>query len=77
MELKINVSNPEAITYQTEELGFTILGGIRIDGLDRPRETEKKEVINRQYEHYLNNPDIANLAIRHYLDLYNDVQVES
>lgn len=75
-ELKINVSNPEAITYQTEELGFTILGGIRIDGLDRLRVTMKIEVINRQFEHYLNNPDIANLAIRHNLDLYNDVQVE-
>jgi predicted transcriptional regulator len=76
MELKINAANPEAITYQTEELGFTILGGIRIDGLDRLRVTMKIEVINRQYEHYLNNPDIANLAIRHNLDLYNDVQVE-
>ncbi|MBS0646373.1 MAG: hypothetical protein JSR97_07250 [Verrucomicrobia bacterium] len=76
MELKINTANPEAITYQTEELGFTILGGIRIDGLDRLRVTVKIEVINRQFEHYLNNPDIANLAIRHNLDLYNDVQVE-
>ena len=75
-ELTINVSNPEAITYSTEELGFTILGGIRIDGLDRLRVTMKIEVINRQFEHYLNNPDIANLAIRHNLDLYNDVQVE-
>jgi len=27
MEQKINVSNPEAITYATEELGYTILGG--------------------------------------------------
>jgi predicted transcriptional regulator len=75
-ELKINAANPEAITYQTEELGFTILGGIRIDGLDRLRVTIKIEVINRQFENYLNNPDIANLAIRHNLDLYNDVQVE-
>ena len=52
-ELKINVSNPEAIVYTTEELGFTILGGIRIDGLDRLRVTMKIEVINRKYEHYL------------------------
>ncbi|MBL4653654.1 MAG: hypothetical protein JKY53_12450 [Flavobacteriales bacterium] len=36
----------------------------------------KIEVINRQFEHYLNNPEIANLAIRHNLDLYNDTQVE-
>lgn len=52
------------------------MGGIRIDGLDRIRVTVKIEVINRQYEHYLNNPDIANLPIRHNLDLYNEVQVE-
>jgi hypothetical protein len=29
----INTANPEAITYQTEELGYTILGGIRLEGL--------------------------------------------
>jgi len=72
----INTTNPEAITYQTEEVGFTILGGIRIDGLDRMRVTMKIEVINRKLQHYLNNPDIANLAIRHNLDLYNDIHVE-
>jgi ABC-type dipeptide/oligopeptide/nickel transport system ATPase component len=72
----LDSSNPEAITYQTEELGFTILGGIRLDGLDRMRVTLKIEVINRQFGHYLNNPEIAGLALRHNLDLYNDVQVE-
>lgn len=35
MDLKIDVSNPNTITYITEELGFKILGGIRLDGLDR------------------------------------------
>lgn len=73
---KLNVSNPEAIGYNTEELGFTILGGVRLEGLDRMRVTLKIEIINREFEHYLNNPDIANLALRHNLDLYNDVQVE-
>ena len=38
-DLKIDSSNPNAITYITEELGFTILGGIRMDGLDRLRVT--------------------------------------
>lgn len=33
MELMINVANAEAIAYTTEELGFTILGGIRLDRL--------------------------------------------
>lgn len=73
---KINTGNPEAITYTTEELGFTVLGGIRLDGLDRLRITLKIEVINRQLTHYLNNPELAALAIRHNIDLYNDTQVE-
>jgi hypothetical protein len=27
-ELKINTQNPDAIIYQSEEIGYTILGGI-------------------------------------------------
>lgn len=77
MDLTINLTNPEAIGYVTDELGFTILGGIRLDGLDRLRVTMKIEVINRKYgSDLLNNPDIAALAMRHNLDLYNDIQVE-
>lgn len=73
---KINTGNPEAISYTTDELGFTILGGIRLDGLDRLRVTLKIEVINRKLKHYLNNPELADLAVRHNVDLYNDTQVE-
>lgn len=73
---KLNITNPEAITYATEELAYTILGGIRIEGLDRLRVTIKIEVINRKFQHYLNNPDIAALAIRQNLDLYSITQVE-
>jgi predicted transcriptional regulator len=73
---QINISNPDAITYTTEELGFTILGGIRIDGLDRLRVTLKIEIVNRKFKHYLNNAELADLAIRHNIDLYNDTQVE-
>ncbi len=72
----INTTNPEAITYQTEELLFTVLGGIKLEGLDRLRVTLKIEVINRKFKHYLNNPDVADLALRQNLDLYNDTQVE-
>ena len=75
-ESKINTANPEAITYNTEELAYTILGGIRLEGLDRLRVTIKIEVINRKFQHYLNNPDIAALAIRQNLDLYSITQVE-
>jgi predicted transcriptional regulator len=76
MEQRINTANPEAITYQTEEIAYTILGGIRLEGLDRLRVTIKVEVVNRKFQHYLNNPDIAALAIRQNLDLYSITQVE-
>jgi len=75
-KVEINTENPEHIIYETEELGFAILGGIKLEGLDRLRVTIKIEVVNRKFEHYLNNPEIANLAVRHNLDLYNDTQVE-
>lgn len=73
---KINTTNSEAISYTTEETGYTVLGGIRLEGLDRLRITIKVEVINRKLVYYLNNPDIANLAIRQNLDLYSITQVE-
>lgn len=76
MALKIEISNPDAITYATEEITYTILGGIRLEGLDRLRVTIKIEVVNRKFQHYLNNPDIAALAIRQNLDLYSITQVE-
>lgn len=73
---KLNTTNPEAITYTTEEISITILGGIKLEGLDRMRVTLKIEVTNRKFKHYLNNPDIADLALRQNLDLYNDTQTE-
>jgi len=76
MEQRLNTTNPEAITYQTEEIAYTILGSIRLEGLDRLRVTTKIEVLNRKFQHYLNNPDIAALAIRQNLDLYSITQVE-
>lgn len=76
MSLHINTANPDAISYQTEEILYTILGGIRLEGLDRLRVTIKVEVVNRKFQHYLNNPDIASLAIRQNLDLYSITQTE-
>ncbi len=76
MTIQIDTSNPNTITYITEELGFTILGGIRMDGLDRLRVTIRIEVVNRKFEHYMNNADLAAFPLNHNLDLYNDVQVE-
>jgi hypothetical protein len=75
-KIQINTDNAEAITYQTEEILYTVLGGIKLEGLDRLRVTLKTEVVNRKFKHYLNNPDVADLALRQNLDLYNDTQVE-
>ena len=72
----INVSHPDAITYTTDELKFTILGGIRPEGLDRLRVTIRTEMASRKFPHYLNNPDLAALPMHQSLDLYNDNQVE-
>ena len=60
--IKINTTNPEAITYTTEEIQYTVLGGIKLEGLDRLRVTLKIEVVNRKFKHYLNNPGVADLA---------------
>lgn len=59
---KLDPTNPDHITYQHPPLEIAVLGGIRLEGLDRMRATLKVQV-----EH---------LSIRHNLDLYNDTQVE-
>jgi predicted transcriptional regulator len=72
----LDVSTPDAITYTTDELRFTILGGIRLEGLDRLRVTLRTEVAHRKFPHYLDNPELAALPMHQSLDLYNDNQVE-
>jgi len=62
MKEKLNTSNPEHITYEHPPLDIAVLGGIRLEGLDRMRATLKIKV-----EH---------LSLRHNLDLYNDNQTE-
>jgi predicted transcriptional regulator len=59
---KLNVTNAEHIGYTHGGIEIIVLGGIRLEGLDRMRTTLKIQV-----EH---------LSIRHNLDLYNDTQVE-
>jgi hypothetical protein len=58
----LDITNAEHIGYKYGGIEITILGGIRLEGLDRMRTTLKIQV-----EH---------LSIRHSLDLYNDNQVE-
>ncbi len=80
--MELNTTNPHCFTYQTEEsatadrLLIELLGGIRIEGLDRMRVTIKVTVVNRKHAGYLSNPELAGLSVRHNLDLYNDTQVE-
>jgi predicted transcriptional regulator len=58
----LDTANPDHITYKHAGVEITVLGGIRLEGLDRMRTTLKVQV-----EH---------LSLRHNLDLYNDTQVE-
>jgi hypothetical protein len=59
---KLNSTNPEHLIYHNEKLRIAVLGGIRLEGLDRLRTTLKVEA--------------DGLALRHNLDLYNDNQVD-
>jgi len=76
MIMKLDTTNPHCFTYMTDELLIELLGGVRVEGLDRMRVTMKVTVINRKHAGYLTNPELAGLSLRHNLDLYNDTQVE-
>ena len=62
---KINTTNSESLIYQNEILCLTVLGGIKLEGLDRMRVTLKIELKNSSVP-----------PVRHNLDLYNDNQTE-
>jgi hypothetical protein len=72
--MKLNTENPNCFIYETEELLIELLGGVRIDTLDRMRVTIKVAVVNRKHPQYTS--ETADLAVRHNLDLYDDTQVE-
>lgn len=74
--MELSTTNPHCFTYQTDELLIELLGGVRIEVLDRMRVTIKVTVVNRKHAGYLTNPELAGLSVRHNLDLYNDIQVE-
>jgi len=61
----LNTQNPNQLEYANKLIRITVLGGIRLDGLDRMRVTLKIQATN-----------VDSLAVRHNLDLYNDTQVE-
>ena len=59
---KLDTTNAEHLLYKHPPLEIAVLGGIRLEGLDRMRATLKVQA--------------SHLSIRHNLDLYNDTQVE-
>lgn len=63
--MNFNTTNPEQLIYENEILTITVLGGIKLDGLDRMRATLKIEL-----------NESSRPAVRHNLDLYNDTQLE-
>ena len=62
---KLQIENPDQLIYENDILELTVLGGIKLEGLDRMRVTLKLQL-----------QDNARPPIRHNLDLYNDTQVE-
>jgi len=60
-----NTENPDQLIYSNSILTIEILGGVRLEGLDRMRVTLKVS---------LNESEIP--PVRHNLDLYNDTQLE-
>ena len=63
--LKLQIENSEQIVYNNGLLILTVLGGVKLEGLDRMRVTLKVEL-----------PDSPQPPLRHNLDLYNDNQLE-
>src|SRR5690606_24260737 len=72
----LNTDNKDALKFITEEISYTVLGGINTNHLDRMRVTLKIEVINRKYPDFMQNEDLAGIALRANVDLYHDVQTE-
>ena len=65
IDTKLITTNPELLIYDNCELLITVLGGIKITGLDRMRVTLKVEHKTRRA-----------LPVRHNLDLYNHPHTE-
>ena len=65
MQNKLTITNPNQLEYQNEILQITVLGGIKLEGLDRMRVTLKAGL-----------KDSPRPPVRHNLDLYNDNQLE-
>ena len=65
MTNKLIINTPEELIYENNFLMLTVLGGVKLEGLDRMRITLKVEL-----------KDSPRPPVRHNLDLYNDNQLE-
>jgi hypothetical protein len=65
MAAQLHIIDPQQIEYENDLLKLCILGGVKLEGLDRLRVTLRVEIKN--------NP---RPPVRHNLDLYNDNQLE-
>ena len=63
--MQLQTDNTDQLIYENEILEFTVLGGIRLEGLDRMRITVKVQLQKS-----------SRPPVRHNLDLYNDTQLE-
>lgn len=63
--IKLQINSPEELVYDNNILRLTVLGGVKLEGLDRMRVTLKVEL-----------KDSPRPPVRHNLDLYNDNQLE-
>jgi DNA primase/DNA-binding MarR family transcriptional regulator len=62
---RLITANPELLVYDSGELLITVLGGIKLTGLDRMKVTLKVE-----------HKALPRLPVRHHLDLYNHPHTE-
>jgi hypothetical protein len=65
MANELIIIDQQQLQYENELLKLTVLGGIRLEGLDRMRVTIKLEI-----------KDSPRPPFRHTIDLYNDTQLE-
>ena len=63
--MKLQTDSTDQLIYENEILQLTVLGGIKLEGLDRMRSTLKVQL-----------QESSRPPVRHNLDLYNDTQLE-
>ena len=65
MAKKLQTDSTDQLIYENDLLQLTVLGGIKLEGLDRMRSTLKVQL-----------QESSRPPVRHNLDLYNDTQLE-